>query len=60
SLQGETITVDALVASVDGRSIIRERLAGKATEGREIGRQLAERLLARGGRAILNEIYGRA
>jgi hydroxymethylbilane synthase len=60
SLQGETITIDALVASVDGRSIIRERLTGKATEAQEIGRQLAERLLARGGRAILNEIYGRA
>ncbi|TKB71470.1 MAG: hydroxymethylbilane synthase [Nitrospira sp.] len=59
-LQGETITVDALVASVDGRSIIRERLTGKATEAQEIGRRLAERLLAGGGRAILNEIYGRA
>lgn len=60
SLQGEVITVDALVASVDGRSIIRERLTGKATEAEEIGRLLAERLLAGGGRAILNEIYGRA
>lgn len=60
TVSGDTLTLDALVASVNGRQLVRERIEGPATEARNLGVQLAERLLGRGGDAILNEIYGRA
>jgi hydroxymethylbilane synthase len=49
-----------LVASVDGRRIIRHQIAGVAAEAFQLGTTLAERLLADGGDVILKEIYGRA
>lgn len=60
SLEGDRVLLDALVASVDGRDVIRDRLTGKASEAPNVGRELAERLLAKGGRAILNDIHGLA
>jgi len=54
------LTLDGLVASVDGKTIIREEIRGKIAEAHVLGVQLAERLLARGGDKILREIYGRA
>jgi hydroxymethylbilane synthase len=52
--------LDGLVASVDGKTIIRDEIRGKSGEAHALGVQLAERLLARGGDKILREIYGRA
>ncbi len=60
TLQGETLLMDGLVASVDGRQVLRESFQGPAVEAEQVGRQLAERLLARGGQAILSQIYGKA
>lgn len=59
-LEGEVLTLDGLVASVDGRRIIRHQLKGTATEAYHLGTKLAEHLLAEGGDVILKEIYGRA
>ena len=59
-LEGETVTLDGLVASVDGRRIIRHQIKGAATEAYHLGTRLAERLLAEGGDVILKEIYGQA
>ncbi|MBH0193013.1 MAG: hydroxymethylbilane synthase [Nitrospira sp.] len=53
------LTLDGLVASVDGKTIIRDEIRGKNAEAYALGVQLAERLLARGGDKILREIYGR-
>jgi hydroxymethylbilane synthase len=58
-LTGATLTVDGLIASVDGRRLLRERIDGPAAEAQALGTRLAERLLARGGEQILAEIYGR-
>lgn len=58
NVQGEQIHLEALVASVDGRALIRDRLTGNVSEAQLVGRELADRLLAMGGRAILNAIYG--
>jgi hydroxymethylbilane synthase len=60
TLSGEQLRLEGLVASVDGRRLVRDRVEGPAAEARELGRRLAEQLLRRGGDAILNEIYGRA
>jgi hydroxymethylbilane synthase len=59
-LESEVLTLDGLVASVDGRRIIRHQITGASTEASQLGTKLAERLLAEGGDVILKEIYGRA
>ena len=59
-IEGETLTLEGLVASVDGRRVIRHQVRGAVTEAQRLGTQLAERLLAEGGDAILKEIYGQA
>ncbi|MGB4892972.1 MAG: hydroxymethylbilane synthase [Nitrospira sp.] len=59
-LDGDRLTVDGLVASVDGRRVIRHQIQGPASEAQALGTNLAERLLADGGDVILKEIYGQA
>jgi hydroxymethylbilane synthase len=55
----KTIRLQGLIASVDGRQLVRGALEGPLSEGVQIGKTLAERLLSQGGREILNEIYDR-
>jgi hydroxymethylbilane synthase len=57
SQQGR-VRLEGLVASVDGKTIIRDSIEGPAEEASSLGVRLAERLLARGGAHILREIYG--
>jgi len=59
-LDGESLRLDGLVASVDGRRMIRQHIQGRATDAHQLGTTLAERLLSAGGDVILKEIYGRA
>ncbi len=58
ALEGDRLTVDGLVASVDGRRVIRHQVQGPASEAHVLGTKLAERLLADGGDVILKEMYG--
>ena len=57
-VEGDQVQLEALVASVDGRELIRDRLMGSVSEAQRVGQELAARLLAKGGRAILSAIYG--
>jgi hydroxymethylbilane synthase len=59
-LTGETLTMDGVIASVDGRQLLRERIDGVRSDAQALGTRLAERLLAKGGDRILAAIYGRA
>ena len=52
------VALEGLVGSIDGKTILRERGEGPAAEAGRVGRELAERILDRGGRAILAEVYG--
>jgi hydroxymethylbilane synthase len=47
--------LEAMVASPDGRSLVRESLGGADPE--QLGKQAAQKLLARGVAAILDEVY---
>jgi hydroxymethylbilane synthase len=58
TLAGSDVTLEGLVASVDGKEIIRDRVHGTVTDPESIGIQMAERLLAGGGDRILQAIYG--
>jgi len=60
TIRDGTLLMDGLIASVDGRHIVRDTIQGPPSEAGALGRQLAERLLARGGQAILSQIYGSA
>jgi hydroxymethylbilane synthase len=53
------LTMEALISDLDGRHLIRESASGPTTDAAILGRDLAERLLDKGGREILSEIYGR-
>ena len=60
TLSGERLLVEGLVASVDGKTVLRDQIEGTGQQGHALGVQLAERLLTRGGDKILREIYGSA
>ncbi len=49
------LTIDALVASTDGRRILRERSTGPSSEAESIGTQVARRLLEQGAAELLGE-----
>jgi hydroxymethylbilane synthase len=52
------ITLRALVASVDGKKVIRGERSGAAAEARSLGEALGDELLGKGAAAILKELEG--
>ena len=60
TISNETLTMTAVVASVNGRRLVRDSIQGPAQAAHRLGVELAERLLAQGGDEILKEIYGTA
>lgn len=52
-INGDTLTVDALVAEPDGSRIMRSQRAGKIADARELGESAAQDLLAQGADDIL-------
>ncbi|MCW5199399.1 hydroxymethylbilane synthase [Desulfobulbus sp. F1] len=57
TVAGGTVTLTGLIAALDGKTVFKEQLAGPVAEAAEIGRTLAETLLAAGGKAVLDEVY---
>jgi hydroxymethylbilane synthase len=55
-VDGNKITIDGLVGSVDGKTIIREQITGDISDYEKIGIDLAERLLDKGAGEILAAI----
>jgi len=53
--EGQT-ALGAIVASPDGQQLVREALEGH--DPQQLGKQTAQNLLARGGAAILEQVYG--
>lgn len=53
-IAGDVLTLEGLVATPDGREILRDRFAGEPDKAELIGAQLAERLMERGAGALLN------
>ena len=56
-VDGETVHLTGLIASVDGRQLLRDTLTAPPAEATALGTHLAEQLLARGGKAILDAVY---
>lgn len=57
TLTGTTVSLTGLIASVDGRQIIKNTITGPAEQADALGRSLGETLLASGGKAILDAVY---
>jgi hydroxymethylbilane synthase len=53
-IAGNSLTLEGLVATPDGREILRDRLAGVSDKAELIGSQLADGLMQRGAGALLN------
>ncbi len=56
--QGSLLILEGLVGSVSGGRIIRGRNAGNPDEAEMIGIRLAEDILSRGAKEILENVYG--
>lgn len=56
--QGETITMQGFVASVDGSQMLKETVSGPAQHAEQLGQQLANRLIAQGADKILAALDG--
>ncbi len=54
------ILLRALVGSPDGTRLVQGVVSGKPEDAEELGRVLAEDLLSRGAKQILDEVYGEA
>ena len=54
---GSTLQMDGLVGTVDGKRLIRHHLEGPIEEAEPLGTKLAEILLVKGAKEILNEVY---
>ena len=57
TVAGGAVQLTGLIASLDGKTVFKEQLAGPIAKATEIGITLAERLLAAGGKAVLDEVY---
>jgi len=55
-IEGDKLHLEALVASMDGQTVIKESLSGDINQAAEIGKLLAQNLLNRGADRILEEI----
>jgi hydroxymethylbilane synthase len=50
------LNVEAVIASIDGQRLLRDCVIGKKQDAVSLGKLLAEKLLAAGGLAIMQEI----
>lgn len=54
------LIIDGLVGSISGDKIIKGHIEGKPEEAENLGTKLAEDLLCRGAKEILDEVYGKS
>jgi hydroxymethylbilane synthase len=57
---GTTLQIDGLVGTIDGKRLIRHHREGPVGKAESLGLELAEILLNKGAKEILNEVYQRS
>ena len=57
---GKILHVDGLVGSIDGKTLIRDHVEGPTENAEWLGVKLAEILLSKGAKEILDEVYQRS
>lgn len=56
-IEGDTLTLTGMVASLDGKRLIRDQASGTTSDAEAIGKQLADILKGQGAAEILKEIF---
>ncbi|MBD2480606.1 hydroxymethylbilane synthase [Planktothrix sp. FACHB-1365] len=56
-INGDQLTLTGMVASLDGKRLIKDTVTGNAADAEELGIQLANKLKDQGAQEILNEIF---
>ncbi len=56
-LDGQRLTLEGMVASPNGATMIREKINGAKEEAEELGKKLAEIILEKGGKKLLDLMY---
>jgi len=56
-LDGDTLTLTGIVASVDGKRLVKDTVTGTASNAEQLGIELAQRLRQQGALEILEEIF---
>ncbi len=59
TVNGETLMLVGFIASVDGKETVRDTITGSLADAVKLGAELADRLLAAGGKTILEDVYQR-
>jgi hydroxymethylbilane synthase len=59
TVNGDTLTLVGFIASVDGKQTVRDSISGSTADAGKLGIELADKLLAAGGKAILEDVYQR-
>jgi len=59
-IENDRLEINGMVGTIDGKKLIRHRTEGPIEKAESIGVELAEVLLARGAKEILEEIYQRS
>jgi hydroxymethylbilane synthase len=54
----DMLVLRGLVGSIDGKIVIEDEVRGGIGDGEVLGNSLAEKILSRGGRAVLDSVYG--
>lgn len=57
NLEGDTLTLTGIVASVDGQKVVKDVVTGEASNAENLGIELAERLRQQGAQEILDKIF---
>lgn len=60
TITNNKLRLSGLVGSVDGKQVIKEVVSGDKLDAPYLGESLAKAILEKGGRSILEEVYGRA
>lgn len=55
-LEGNSLSLEGLVAAPDGRSIVRDEVRGSIAEAEELGKRLADMIMEKGGKKLLDMV----
>jgi hydroxymethylbilane synthase len=59
-IKEDQIVLRGLIASLDGKSLFNDQAQGPFSDSTNLGIQLADNLLATGGKEILDQVYGKS
>ncbi len=56
-IEGDTLTLTGIVASLDGKKLVKDSVSGAAVDAEKLGTELAHRAKEQGAQEILNDIF---